>query len=103
MARQQPFPAAASETDWDDATTIDLGVIPAAEVDSQGRARAPRSGLLELPVNDEVQAFLRKGGFMRVRIVLAGDRQTGMQQIAITPADSVEYRIWAHVSIKVNQ
>lgn len=93
----------ASETDWDDATTIDLGVIPAAEVDSQGRARAPRSGLLELPVNDEVQAFLRKGGFMRVRIVLAGDRQTGMQQIAITPADSVEYRIWAHVSIKVNQ
>lgn len=92
-----------SEDDWEDAVEIDLGIIPAAETDAQGRAAKPQTGLLELPVDDDVQNFLKQGGFVRVRIALASEGQTGTKQIAITPSDAVAYRIWADVRIKVNQ
>ncbi len=92
-----------SEDDWEDAVQIDLGIIPAAETDAKGRAVKPQSGLLELPVDDEVQDFLRQGGFVRMCIALASEGQTGIKEIAITPSDAVEYRIWAVVGIKINQ
>lgn len=91
------------ENDWNDAVSLDLGLISAAEVDDSGRAVKPRTGLLELPVNDEVQDFLKKGGFIRVRTKLATEGKSGTEQLVITPSDAVEYRIWAEVSVKVNQ
>lgn len=91
------------EDNWDDAYTIELGLIPAAATNDAGRAVEAKTALFELDVDEDVQDFLKQGGKMRVRVALAKEGRTGEMPISIAPADKFQYRIWADMLIKVNQ
>jgi len=88
---------------WDDAITKYLGEISAAKTDSEGRAVEAESALLELDVDDDVVDFLKQGGSVRVRIALSSKEGAGVEKIAITPSDAVEYKVWAEIRVKINQ
>jgi len=47
--------------------------------------------------------FLKQGGSVRVRIALSSKEGAGVEKIAITPSDAVEYKVWAEIRVKINQ
>ena|GEM_PF-4837073 len=92
-----------SDIDGNEWNKIELGIIPAAAVDENGRAVAPESALLELPVNDTVRRVLTNGGKFRIRVGLDPGGRSGPVSIMISPEDTFEYKIWADLRLKVNQ